>query len=38
MQAIFHFNPITVFQFMMCVVAGLGSVIWFEIYKKISKR
>jgi Ca2+-transporting ATPase len=38
MQAILHFNPITVFQFMMCVVAGLGSVIWFEIYKKISKR
>lgn len=33
MQGVFHFAPITPAQFAICVVAGLCSVIWFEVYK-----
>lgn len=33
MQEVFHFAPITPAQFALCVIAGLGSVIWFEGYK-----
>lgn len=34
LQEIFHFSAISVYQFLMCFIAGLGSVIWFEAYKK----
>lgn len=37
LREIFHFSPISVQQFVLCVVAGLASVIWFELYK-ISRR
>jgi Ca2+-transporting ATPase len=33
MRNVFHFAPVTLFQFFLCVIAGLGSVIWFEGFK-----
>jgi Ca2+-transporting ATPase len=33
MRELFHFAPVTLAQFALCVIAGLGSVIWFEGYK-----
>ncbi|MDH4284154.1 MAG: cation-translocating P-type ATPase C-terminal domain-containing protein, partial [Gallionellaceae bacterium] len=33
MQEIFHFEPVTGTQFALGVMAGLGSVVWFEMYK-----
>ncbi|MGZ8983463.1 MAG: cation-translocating P-type ATPase [Methylotenera sp.] len=33
LREVFHFSPISAQQFMLCVLAGLGSVAWFEIYK-----
>lgn len=33
MQGVFHFAAVSLYQFAMCVIAGLGSVIWFELFK-----
>ncbi len=33
LREIFHFAPISVQQFMLCALAGLASVVWFECYK-----
>ncbi|MDP1522943.1 MAG: cation-translocating P-type ATPase [Methylotenera sp.] len=33
LNEIFHFAPITIQQFGFCVLVGLSSVIWFELYK-----
>ncbi len=33
LREIFHFAPITLPQFALCILAGMGSVIWFELYK-----
>lgn len=33
LHEIFHFAPITIQQFWFCILAGLSSVIWFELYK-----
>jgi Ca2+-transporting ATPase len=33
LHEIFHFAPITIQQFGFCVLVGLSSVIWFELYK-----
>jgi len=33
MQGVFHFTAVSLYQFSMCIIAGLGSVIWFELYK-----
>jgi len=35
LREIFHFAPVSPLQFLYCVVAGLASVLWFELYKKI---
>jgi Ca2+-transporting ATPase len=37
LREVFHFSPISIRQFAVCVLAGLASVIWFELYK-ISRR
>jgi P-type Ca2+ transporter type 2C len=33
LREIFHFSSITIQQFSLCVLAGLISVLWFELYK-----
>jgi Ca2+-transporting ATPase len=33
LREIFHFSAITLQQFLLCALAGLASVIWFEFYK-----
>lgn len=33
LHEVFHFAPITALQFFYCVLAGMLSVLWFEIYK-----
>jgi Ca2+-transporting ATPase len=38
MREVFHFAPITPAQFTLCVLAGVGSVIWFEGYKLWQRR
>lgn len=38
LRDLFQFDPITPLQFLICVTAGLGSIIWFEVYKRISSR
>ena len=35
LRGIFHFAPVSPLQFLYCVMAGLASVLWFELYKKI---
>jgi Ca2+-transporting ATPase len=35
LRGIFHFAPVSPQQFLYCVMAGLVSVLWFELYKKI---
>src|SRR5450830_1284528 len=35
LRNIFHFSPISAQQFIFCVLAGLASVIWFELYKTL---
>jgi Ca2+-transporting ATPase len=35
LREIFHFSPISAEQFMFCVLVGLASVIWFELYKTL---
>jgi Ca2+-transporting ATPase len=38
LREIFHFAPITSQAFVLCLIAGLVSVIWFELYKIIRKH
>jgi P-type Ca2+ transporter type 2C len=38
LREVFHFTPITPQQFALCIVAGLGSVLWFELYKFFYRR
>jgi Ca2+-transporting ATPase len=33
MHEIFHFAPISLSQFLLCLMVGLGSVAWFDLYK-----
>lgn len=33
LREVFHFSPISAREFVLCIMAGLGSVIWFEFYK-----
>ena len=33
LREVFHFAPVTTFQFALSAAAGLGSVLWFELYK-----
>jgi len=33
MREVFHFAAVTGTQFALCVTAGLGSVLWFEVFK-----
>jgi len=33
LREVFHFAPVTGTQFALCVTAGLGSVLWFEVFK-----
>jgi Ca2+-transporting ATPase len=33
LREIFHFAPISVQQFLLCLLAGLASALWFEFYK-----
>lgn len=35
LREVFHFAPISALQFLYCVVAGLISVFWFELYKRL---
>jgi len=35
LRGTFHFAPVSPLQFLYCVMAGLASVLWFELYKKI---
>jgi Ca2+-transporting ATPase len=35
LREIFHFGLVSPQQFLYCVAAGLASVLWFELYKKI---
>ena len=37
LRTIFHFAAITPQQFMLCLIAGLASVIWFELYKLLRR-
>jgi len=37
LHEVFHFAPITALQFFYCVLAGVLSVLWFEIYKAFNK-
>ncbi len=38
MREIFHFAAITPAQFALCIIAGLGSVLWFEWYKGLQRK
>jgi Ca2+-transporting ATPase len=33
LREIFHFSLVTIQQFALCVLLGLASVLWFELYK-----
>ncbi len=33
LREVFHFAPVTPYQFVLCFAAGLCSVLWFELYK-----
>jgi Ca2+-transporting ATPase len=37
LRTIFHFAAISPSQFMLCLIAGLASVIWFELYKLLRR-
>lgn len=37
MREVFHFAPVTGMQFALCVIAGMGSVIWFEWFKVLRR-
>ncbi|HEY6094549.1 MAG TPA: cation-translocating P-type ATPase [Gallionellaceae bacterium] len=38
MREVFHFASITPTQFTLCLAAGLGSVLWFELFKLMRRR
>ncbi len=38
LREIFHFGSISPYQFALCIAAGLGSVLWFEVFKVMRKR
>lgn len=38
MREVFHFAPITPSQFALCILAGMGSVMWFEWFKVWRRR
>ncbi|TAJ76046.1 MAG: cation-translocating P-type ATPase [Gallionellaceae bacterium] len=38
LREVFHFAPISELQFLLCTLAGLGSVIWFELYKTFRRK
>ena len=38
MRDVFHFASITPAQFALCLGAGLGSVLWFELFKLMRRR
>jgi Ca2+-transporting ATPase len=38
LREVFHFSPISLPQFILCVFAGLASVAWFELYKILRHR
>jgi Ca2+-transporting ATPase len=38
LREVFHFASITPYQFALCIAAGLGSVLWFEIFKLLRRR
>lgn len=38
LREIFHFSPISLQQFVLCVAAGLASVAWFELYKILRRK
>ena len=38
MRDVFHFASITAYQFALCVIAGMGSVIWFELFKILRRK
>jgi len=38
MREVFHFAPVTLAQFALCVIAGIASVIWFEGFKVMRRR
>jgi Ca2+-transporting ATPase len=38
LQNLFHFAPVTLSQFALCVAAGTASVIWFEGYKALRNK
>ena len=37
LREMFHFAPLTPFQLVLCLAAGLCSVLWFELYKLIRR-
>jgi len=37
LREVFHFAAITPQQFVLCVLAGLVSVLWFEVYKMVKR-
>jgi Ca2+-transporting ATPase len=38
MRTIFHFAAISPAQFVLCVIAGIASVVWFEVFKSLRRR
>ncbi len=38
LREMFHFAGITLYQFALCIAAGLGSVLWFEVFKLMRQR
>ncbi|HQS58028.1 MAG: ATPase [Gallionellales bacterium 35-53-114] len=38
MREVFHFAPVTLSQFALCVATGIASVLWFEWYKIIQRK
>lgn len=38
LREVFHFAPVTPYHLMLSIAAGLGSVLWFELYKVIHRR
>jgi Ca2+-transporting ATPase len=38
LRDVFHFTPMTAPQFLLCAVAGLSSVLWFELYKVFRRQ
>ncbi|MFA6901530.1 MAG: cation-translocating P-type ATPase [Gallionellaceae bacterium] len=38
MREVFHFAPMTLSQFALCIATGIASVLWFEWYKIIQRK